>query len=305
MPRGGYFHRTVAAKVPDKYYHWSTKGTLAFNWRNDPLQQRFTINAVSAINEYSGSRSFYVVPLAADKPLPGTAPQEMLFAVLGWWPFAKRPAPLLVDGSPCVLRDVARSLNYAVSPLQEKVDGRWCHVLEFPGHDRLWLDCGRNCAIVAREMFDPKTGVCLQRIESSGHWEVASGIWVPTEFRSILFDGTAPSGVRRKVADVLFHVLCIKLNDEVDDTLFTFVPRPGSIQIFDDGRFEQKVAGGMEYLDEMADFLRPRIRSLGTRAGAVGTSAEAIIEYILSVSSLMTIIIVRWRHQKPIVPQRK
>ena len=87
--------------------------------------------------------------------------------------------------------------------MQEKVEDRWCHVLEYPGHDRLWVDVERNGALMMQEMFNPNTGALLQRIELKGYREVKPGIWAPREFRNIAFDGSGQKGDHHKLTDVV------------------------------------------------------------------------------------------------------
>src|SRR5262249_26107052 len=85
---------------------------------------------------------------------------EFLPDCLGWWPpDAPSPAPR-IDDRPCFLHDLLaaprpapapaspargpvaarpRLSDFRVLPLQEQVDGAWCHVIDDPGHDRLWV----------------------------------------------------------------------------------------------------------------------------------------------------------------------
>lgn len=295
QPQGAHVHRIVAARAPDQFYHWSAKGTAAYTWRDDPLQQRLTINSSSAVSEKPIDRTFIITSMKPDDPLPGTIPQEFLFVTFGWWPFEERPAPRYKGDTPSVLRDIARSPNYAVNPVQQLVDGHWCHVLEYPKHDRLWLDCERNCALLAREILNPKTGSILQRIEMKEHREVKPDIWVPMEFRNILFEESGQKRDRRKLLDVVIKVLNVKVNEPLSDTLFSFEPRPGSIQYFGDGRFEQKVPGGTEYLDEIVGWIQQYGQFSRFSTGGFAASVEAAIEYIVSIICIVAILVLHWR----------
>lgn len=293
-PPGTYIHRIVAARVPDQYCGLGAKGRATYSWSDDAFHQRFTLNASSAVNEFPLDRVYWFIPLKPEDPLPGTAPQEFLFAVLGWWPFDKRPPPTH-HGTPVILRDIACSPKYVVKPEQELVAGHWCHVLEYAGHDRLWLDCERNCALLARETLDSKTGDVLQRIDMKGHREVKPGIWVPMEFRNIMFDLSGQKGNRRKVADAVFKVLAIQVNDRLPDTLFRFEARPGSIEILDDGSFKQTVPGGSGYMDEMVGWVQRLGLGPAVRTGGSATSVEAVIEYIVSIVCAVAIFVLHWR----------
>jgi hypothetical protein len=178
-------HRVVAAKAPDYFFHWSTHETPGFGWREDPFQQRLTITPSRSIIERPGHRQFRLLTLAPTDRLPGSMPAEFLFMALGWWQFPKRPPTSLGGKATAALSAIARSPDYIINPWQELVQEHYCHVLECPGHDKLWLDCERGCAILAREVFEADHGVLIQRIEASGHREIKPGIWVPSKFRNI------------------------------------------------------------------------------------------------------------------------
>lgn len=279
VPTESYVHRIVAAKAPDYYFHWTTHGTASYDWRNDPNQQRFTLAPSGAVIERPFHRQFRYLSLAADAPLPGTMRQEFLFLAMGWWPFPKRPSP------PCLLPAVARSRNYVANPWQELVQGRWCHILEHPDHDRLWLDCDHGCVILRRELFDPKNRLLSQRIESSEHREIQPGIWVPFVFRNMLFVANRAQPQEAKAAKTLDATLKVRearLNEHVSDNIFRFEPLPGSIQSIGDGqddRIEQVVPGGADYLEELIDWVQHQFAFSGIPTRDSGSDREAVLEY--------------------------
>ncbi len=246
-PLGAYLHRIVAASRSGDFFHWSAKGTSNYSWQDDPLQQRLTITSSSAFSEVPIDRAFRVLKLKPNDTLPGTSSQELLFVALGWWPFEQRATPKFKDNAPCVLKDVAICPKYTVRPLQQLINGHWCHLLEHRRHDRLWLDVERNCAILAREILDHKTGNVLQRIELTKHQEVISGIWVPMEIRNIVFDEQSNNEVQHKLVDATAKILNIQINVPLPRKLLDFTPLPGSIQVMDDHHFEKKVPGGFDY----------------------------------------------------------
>lgn len=248
-------HKVVAARSPDRFLEWTRKVTpRTHDWTEDPIQQRLFVNPSSVVLEFPASRSFARLPLASDAQLPGTYPQELLFAALGWWPFDERPAPTLVGGGPVVLRDIARSKEYRVRPTQERVDDRWCHVLEHPDGDRIWIDVDNGGAFVARELADASGGV-LQRIELHGNHEVWPEIWVPLEIRNIVFDSYGPVNGRRVLVDGTFRIVSASVNDPLPDSVFEFKPLPGCLEIVGRNRFEQREPGGVDLLDEQAAWL--------------------------------------------------
>ena len=97
-----------------------------------------------------------------------------------------------------MLNEVVASNEYSVvRPLQEEIDKRFCHVLERPAYDRLWIDVERGCALLARETHAQLNGALVQRIELSGHKEVSPGIWFPTKLRNIQYDYLCPDRSKR------------------------------------------------------------------------------------------------------------
>jgi hypothetical protein len=182
-------------------------------------------------------------------------PQELFFLVTGWWPFAGRPCPQL-DGKSFMLRDIARSQDYnVVRPNQELADRRWCHVLERPGMDRLWLDAERGCCLLAREIIEPKLKTLVQRLELGGHVEASAGIWATRWFRNIRYDFRAPSAQdqQREVVNALFVVDEIRVND-VDESLFTYQPPPGALGNLAEDTSLPSQDAGLDHLDNLAQW---------------------------------------------------
>jgi hypothetical protein len=288
-----YVHRVVAAKSHDRFFHWSTHGTRWSGWKEDPYQQRLTLTPSKIIVERPFHRQFRLLSLGPTDPLPGTMPQEFLFLALGWWPFPNRPMPVLESGVPCGLPAIARSSKYAVNARQELVDGHWCHVLEYPGYDRLLLDSDHGWSILAREVFDPNKGILLQRIESSKHREIQPGIWVPFEFRNIIFDAAPPksNGPKAvKALDAVLKVLELKLNEDVQDELFRFEPLPGSIQTTADERTEQTIPGGTEYLDELIDCIKRHFNLSAVPNQSSALDMEALLEYLIFGGAMAALV---------------
>jgi hypothetical protein len=287
LPAGRYVHRVIAAKWPDRYYHWSTKGSQDYGWRNDPGQQRLTMDGPNVVNEHVWDRSFEVVPSRTGAPLPGTAPQELLWFALGWWPFERRSAPRLLD-TPVVFREVAASSSYVVRPFLEQVGTHQCHVLEYPGHDRLWLDCDRYCAVMAREVMDPDSGKPWRRLEMDMHRELQPGIWVPTRMRHVEWRTDGRSGKATRIVDIGLKIVDAQVNCDLPDGLFRFQPVPGSLEISRDNHFVQRVPGGMEHLDDIASGAAAYAASVEE---ARPPRSESIAEYCVILLGVLAVVV--------------
>ena len=127
---GAFLHREVAAKSPDRFFHWSSHGYPQSDWRDDLYQQRLTLSSNFSVVERPGHRQFRFFSLSPTSGLPGSMPGEFLFFALGWWPFSARPAPTLVVGAPTALTLVATSQKYKLQERMELVGGA---VVPYPG----------------------------------------------------------------------------------------------------------------------------------------------------------------------------
>ena len=183
--------------------------------------------------------------------------------------------------------------------------GRLCHILEYPGHDKLWLDSDLGCVIVAREAFDPQTGILVQRVETSNHKEIAPGLWVPFVCRNILFSSTSKgveAGMASKKSDAILKFIDVNINESVLDKNFEFTPQPGSIQSMPDDRVQQSEPGGFEYLDVVFNWIN-YLRNVPAYNTSVNYSkVESFIEFVFSVISAIFLVYFFWL-RKRFVPQ--
>jgi hypothetical protein len=191
--------------------------------------------------------------------LPGSLPGEFLIHATGVWPLDERPAPQM-EGCPLVLRDIVKSKQPSfVRKQQEQRDGVWCHVVEFPGRQCLWIDTRRSFTLIARETRDIQSGHLVERIQLGGHREVKPGVWFPAWIQNTQFDHLAktPEGRQRKVIDSTIKLLDVRVNEDVSPRVFQFVPSPGALWLDPpDGRPAQTSPDGEELLDHYVGWSR-------------------------------------------------
>lgn len=255
VPAERYVHRIVAAKAPDRFFHWNAHGTPRLDWRDDPTQQRLIVHADRFIIERPLDRFFIEGQLRSGDPLPGTASQELLLTALGWWPLADRPSPPLMNMLPKSLTTVARSSAYQARPTMERVGGRWCQVLECPGRDQIWLDIDRGCAVVARQITYTRPSQ-VHRIEFADFREMVPKVWVPRTLHNLIYEKAPDGTLGQPIVDGTIHLLQVRLNEAVDDARFQFKPSPGSIADNGHKLLRQVIPGGEEYLDEVVEWSR-------------------------------------------------
>ena len=225
------------------------------DWRDDPKQQRLTVGADRMVAERPLDRFFQERRLRPDEPLPGSAPKELLLIALGWWPLDRRPSPTLVDQLPAALSAVARSSAYQARPQLEQVGGRWCHVLECPGRDQLWLDTDRGCALAARQISYPSLAR-VHRIELADFREMPHGIWVPFRLRNLHYERRPNGDLGKVILDATLNVSRVRVNDDVDEARFRFEPQSGSVRLIEGRPLRQVAPGGEDYLEEVVDWIR-------------------------------------------------
>jgi hypothetical protein len=299
-----YVHRTLAARYPDSCLYRGAKGPVDHRkwqdgvgnteWKEHPFQDWVLVTSERNYWGKPWNREFGEFPLTRDSPLPDKMRSELLFFALGWWTFQGRPSPQLEGGIPRSIPDIIRSGRYAIAAQQERCDGVWCHVLEDPGRDRLWIDCARPFAIVAREVSDPTTGAAMARVEMTGHREEKPGVWVPREIHHIAFNYRAPTpeGWRERLVDSQVRILEVRLNEDVDAALFQPPPLPpGALRHLSPGRYEQVEPGGFDHMDHVAAWLRSQALDLPPE-----TSWGAVIDYAaMAVTAVILASIGGWQ----------
>jgi hypothetical protein len=255
-PPGTYVYWVVAAKAPDRMYFVLAHGYDGFDSQDDPGQKHVYLTAKSWVSENPVNRSYTTGSLGPQDELPDDLAQGLVFCATGLWP-CDAQQPLRLEGRSIVLREVAASPKYStVRPRQELVDGRWCHVLENEGVERLWIDTEHGCALLARETYYGNPPVLTQRLEASGHREVAPGVWLPSWLRNIQYNWRARTEAARqtKIFDALHRVLEARAND-VDDRLFEFRPRPGSLNMSQGTTPVQTEPGGLDHVEDTAAWI--------------------------------------------------
>lgn len=261
-PPGTYLRRVLAAKAPDRMYYVNSHGFDGLDWQEDPGYQRWYLKEQGWFCESPVNRTYITGgPLRPKDKLPGDLGEDIFFLATGLWLFDQQQAPQL-EGQPIVLREVAANPKYnTVRPRQELVDGRWCHVLENEGIERLWIDIEHGCALIARETDYGNPRVLAQRLESTRHREAAPGVWLPGRIRNIQYNWRARTQTERtqKRSDVAALVLDARAND-VDDGIFEFKPGPGALDVSRVTVPVQTQPGGLDHLDNLAGWVQKHRR---------------------------------------------
>lgn len=116
--------------------------------------------------------------------------------------------------------------EYHVRGKLEEVDSFPCYVLEWPGHDIIWIDdhCGFN---VRRRKFFVPSGSMAFEMKASGFEQKAPGIWIPARQTGITYNpDSSPPPYRGKVMRIVTNTLLEAQIGDVPDTLFQVPQTP-------------------------------------------------------------------------------
>jgi hypothetical protein len=263
IPQGAYLQRVLKAKAPDSLFVAAGHGHDQLDWRDDPFFREHYVSSEKWYEVLPWSRLVLMGEFQPTDPIPSHLPgylsDEIVFLATGWWPLNGRAAPR-VAGRPYVLRDVAESDLFShVRPHQERVADRWCHVLECPGVDVLWVDLERGGCLLARELWTADGGDLVARYDLADHREVAPGIWFPMRIRNQQFDFSATSAAarRRRVVDAEICMIAARLNEEIPDILFHYDVPPGALQKASGSleSLKQIRPGGLDHIDHVANWV--------------------------------------------------
>jgi len=293
LDANAFYRVALSAKAPHFLLYDSAHGHDSMNWQLDPYRQRAYVQKEQVYNEYPLDRMFFRQPLKPQDPLPGSLQTAFFFLATGHWPTTEREAPRHTD-LPYVLREVALSkeTHLHLRAKLEQVDGRWCHVLEEPGVDALWIDAERAGCLVQRVLSDPKTGRRLHRYRLLQQEEFADQIWIPRVIENTVFrsnDRSENSSSSEETTSRTRIVECAI--NQVEDTVFDYRIPPGALELNEHNLNEppsQVAAGGLDQFDQIADWIQgDRISTI-----TVGPTRAALSENGIVPVSTLTLPIV-------------
>lgn len=301
-PLGDLLHREVAMLAPAFVLHFNAHGNSRVHWSDDLRAQWAHVTPTTVTSNWIRNRthSVWKWDSTKDSSLPGSLPQEWFFKATGLWPLEDRLAMKAENGIPFPLRLVAEDQRYSLAdPPTEDVHGRLCHVICREGLDRIWLDLDRNCALVARELYEASTGKCLLRFEVTPQKQIVPGIWLPEQIRQIRFDPDRQvESTRFPLVDFECKVTNWRVNDLTEEE-FLFHERPGEVWLNPPEKVPRQTQPGTEdYLDDVAAWI-----GRNGFAGKVKTEQVSLIDPF-SVGAVALAGMIFWwtRSRKPTVP---
>jgi hypothetical protein len=124
----------------------------------------------------------------------------------------------------------AHKQEYTVRPNLEEIDGIWCHVLERPGKDILWIATDKGFNVCRRTIYQ-ESGALLAEFKANGFKEYARGIWLPQRQMSVAFNNDSdPREYQGRVRFVMINNLREVHIGDVPDSVFR-VPLPEGVRV--------------------------------------------------------------------------
>jgi hypothetical protein len=249
-----YLHRTVIVNKGGTFFQETSHGSTAVPHNFDLLLERYYFDGSTVSRFQPVHRLLWKAKIGPDKTAPSVLGNEFFFVATGYWPFFDISAPRLRD-QPYFFADIERDPKlYSVRKELESRDGHWCHVLERPGVDAMWIDHSRNYALMERENRDPKTGALMQRLILSSYREITPGLYLPETIENMQYDynSRTETDQGRLVIHSKFKLIRA-CNDSVPDDDVKFTPPSGTAYLHDDsGKIQQIESGGTEVIRDIA-----------------------------------------------------
>jgi protein O-mannosyl-transferase len=130
------------------------------------------------------------------------------------------------DAIPGIVAENRR--HYRLRPELERVAGAWCHVLEWPDFDVMWVDTSRSFLLLRRE--SRVRGVLRSVLTNWEPVECRPGVWIPTRSEKVTYllpkrpgSSSEAGGVARRQR---IRILDVKCDSRIGDEAFRLPIRP-------------------------------------------------------------------------------
>jgi hypothetical protein len=159
------------------------------------------------------------------------------------------------------MRELLKDRSYRLLPEKTLVRGRPCYTFIVNDILTVWCDCDQPERVLKSERYNPKFQAIDSRFEMMEYEEVADSIWLPKKFRIVRFDSDAhtPQLREKVVYDNTFLVSDIKINDDVDVSIFRQEYAPGTVRVSrskEEIQYEPIVDGQLDHFNSISKWCR-------------------------------------------------
>ncbi len=249
-------HQIMAVAAPGELYHLGAHFSRDHPWQADPYCQEFFIHQGSTCQRWSFNRAFFSGrKMNSGDAVPGSIPEDALLPIVPRWPVSTYKMPVGISGARIIAAEALQSPDYLLLSDSEPVGGEDCAVLDRDGIDRIWIATSKGLCVMRRDIRDRRSGRVLRRIVTDKVDQVAPGFWLPTEYRTQILSVRQHTNEDMVQSEYKVQILSCVLNENVADSIFIPVHRPGSIRYDSENRFTQASAGGEDLLDDIVNFM--------------------------------------------------
>ena len=265
-PPGHYFRQTIKVQSPVSFLYDASHAHNRLRWQDDPLRQIGIIcnGKVQILLPYDRVLKEFAWP--DDAGLPGTLQKPAFLVATALWPLTGREPPRVFD-RPFMIKEFTKVAGYELSPDQELIGDRWCHVVTKESEDVVWIDVDRG-VIVRRDVLAGTPPRLASRYILSEHRRYGDQVWLPDLIANIQVDWQAadPEQRGRRVIDSQIRVIAAEVN-RGSSADFAMSLQPGTVRLNLAGgaTFEQIVPGGEDHLEHVVSWLTNR-RKAGSKA---------------------------------------
>ena len=253
--KGFPVHRIIAVSAPDSLYTM-TAHFPGHPWQVDPYCQELFIYKGRTCHRWPFNRTQSEGEIGKGDAIPGAIWKEVIFNIIPRWPLTE--FKMIVDqvsGSPIVPIELLRSSDCHLLTGSERLAGEDCAIFDSKGIERIWLATNKGLCVMRRDIRDIRSGKLLTSIIVDKVNQVASGLWLPIEFRNISYltvDGKNESPVEKEIK---VCILRFDLNERVSESVFIPRLRPGYLSYDKDNTFTQVSPGGEDLLTDIVNFM--------------------------------------------------
>ena len=229
------------------------------------------------------SRRYETTRRLTDHPSKIKALGEVYLETIAWFPPGDPSRPPVQMGRPFFPTELLAKEKCTLVPHGQVIDGEACHGFEVAGLDRLWFS-DADGSLKLRLRRYPGSGKPYLGYRLTDHREVGPGpVRLPFRAETVEYDEATGSSKRW----IGFAVSAATAN-RVDESVFQFIPGPGTMVYDRDTDQLDIIPGGLDHLEEvvrqstMACPVRPppkRLRDYRARlalAAAVGFTIVAL-----------------------------
>ncbi|QDU49316.1 hypothetical protein [Gimesia panareensis] len=259
QPEGAYWRRAIAVSETGMFKSDNSHGHKRRPWQYDPSRKTLVITPSESTLLENLNRSMVILDYDTSEA-PNSIQGENFFDVLGWWPFINWPPPQWY-GHAYSMRAMLNEGSYRLLPEKEVVGSKPCYTLIVNDVLTVWCDCDRPECVLKGEVYDPTTKELDSRFEMREYEEVGDNIWLPKQFRFTRFDSHAhtPQLREKVVVDKTFLVSDIKINEDVDMSIFRQEYAPGTVRVIGTQKetgYEPVVDGQLDHFNSILNWCR-------------------------------------------------